>query len=515
MEWIQAVTIPTPASGPGRSSATPLPLPPDYRSTQTLLPVGVPIAVGNRIVFRGAAVSAPSMPTRVKEVWRADPGLSLEGVLGNAGQKVQIEDWRSKYAATNSQAALVQNAALGTLSSDGRHVYAVEDLPLPPPPQMIVEQQSGQPRHFGPLRDLIHHNRLRALDLTTGAVVWEIGGRAGAVPAELADVYFLGPPLPLAGSLYALGEKQSDCVSSASAADTGAVLWTQTLATVRTKLLLDVPRRLHAVHLAFRAGVLVCPTNTGVILGVDPLSRSLLWRTPTATSRPTPRKASRGTSRRRPFSGVSRIRLPIIVGDRVVYAGPDSDSIRCLNLRDGSLLWKVARAEEDRYVGGVRDGKVLVVGRLVCRALSLDKGEVLWQQATPEPSGLGVFCGKHFYLPLRDKGVLLLDLDRPAEAQRLDCRGGETPGNLVFHAGDLWSQDDLGISAYPQLATKLAQIDDVLKRRRIICRPGWSAASCCWRRATPRRRSSKSAPSWPRRGRRTRRIAPGPRCSRR
>ncbi len=258
-----------------------------------LLPVNVPVAAGNRLVFRGPGGVRALDTNTGREVWRADLGLSLEGVLRDPGQKVQVEDWLGKYRAIGAQAVLMQNSALGTLSCDGKHVYAVEDLPLPPPPQMIEEQQSGMPRHFGPLRNLIHHNRLRALDLATGKVVWEIGGRPGSVPAELADAYFLGPPLPLGGALYVLVDKQSDLRLLCLNADRGTLLWTQPLATMRTKLLLDVPRRIHAVHLAFRDGVLVCPTNAGALIGFDLLSRSLLWRTPTAIARSPRRRLAR------------------------------------------------------------------------------------------------------------------------------------------------------------------------------------------------------------------------------
>ena len=154
---------------------------------------------------------------------------------------------------------------------------------------------------------------------------------------------------------------------------------------------------------------------------------------------------------------------PTLAGKRVVYAAPDGDSIRCLSLRDGSLIWKAARADDDLYVGAVQDGRVLVVGRKSCRAISLDTGKELWKQAIPEPAGLGAFCGKRYYIPLRDTGVLVLDPERQNAPVRIDCKKRETKGNLLFHAGDMWSQDDGGVTAYPQLATKLGQVDDMPK----------------------------------------------------
>ena len=34
---------------------------------------------------------------------------------------------------------------------------------------------------------------------------------------------------------------------------------------------------MQAAHLAYADGILVCPTNAGVVLGVDLLSHSLVW----------------------------------------------------------------------------------------------------------------------------------------------------------------------------------------------------------------------------------------------
>ena len=224
-------TSPIPANGPGRSSAMPLPLPPDYRSTQTLLPVGVPIAVGNRIVFRGAGgVCALDANTGQGGV-ACRPGPQPRRRLGQRGpegadrglaEQIRRHEFPGCSGAERGAGHLEQRRparlrrrrpAATAAATDDRRAAVRSAAPL------------------RPLRDLIHHNRLRALDLTTGAVAWEIGGRAGAVPAELADVYFLGPPLPLASSLYALGEKQSELRLFCLSADTGAVLWTQTLAT--------------------------------------------------------------------------------------------------------------------------------------------------------------------------------------------------------------------------------------------------------------------------------------------
>jgi outer membrane protein assembly factor BamB/tetratricopeptide (TPR) repeat protein len=316
--------------------------------------------------------------------------------------------------------------------------------------------------YFSTLKDALEYNTLRALDVHTGAVVWEAGGLDRAVPSDLRKAYFLGPPLPLGGCLYALVEKAEDVNLVCLNPEKGELIWSQTLATARDKILVDVNRRMQAAHLAYADGVLVCPTNTGAVLGFDPLARRLLWAH-------TYRDKSVAPGEGQPYFAPEMFRAawkacaPIVRDGRVVFTAPDADSVRCLDLHDGSLVWKAARTEDDLHVGGVVAGKVLVVGRTSCRAFSLATGEPLWRHPTGEPSGLGEAGGHVFYLPLKQGAVLALDVDDPKASSRIDCRSGGAPGNLLFHQGFLWSQGVLTVAAYPQLAARFGQVEQRLR----------------------------------------------------
>src|SRR5205085_2352425 len=109
---------------------------------------------------------------------------------------------------------------------------------------------------------------------------------------------------------------------------------------------------------------------------------------------------------------------PLGSDGRVIFTAPDSNALHCLNLRDGRLLWKDKRQDEDVYVGGVLGGKVLVVGSKTCRALNLDNGMQAWSLETGVPSGVGVIAGEQFYLPLaeaartKEPGVCVLDVGK-------------------------------------------------------------------------------------------------------
>jgi outer membrane protein assembly factor BamB/tetratricopeptide (TPR) repeat protein len=460
------------------------------KSPQSVLTGAVPLAVGGRIILRSPSGVQSFDAETGRLLWQARSPLSLEALLANPGAKVQLRYWFDQYGPLRS--LLLTNSTVGTLSSDGQRIYAVEDLPLPPFPGLVQPDQPDEVRSLGPLRHVARHNRLKALDLASGAVVWEIGGqspkaaalrlppskgpaspapaRATRPPARMArdalleDAFFRGPPLPLGDELLVLVEKQEDVQLVCLGAARGEVRWTQDLAAAGEKMLLDVARHTHAAHLAFGEGILVCPTHCGAVIAVDPLARRLLWAhvyreppPPTNTEEETPAVS-------RPHETWTAC-APLIQAGRVVNTAPDAESVFCLDLHDGRLVWKAARMDDDLYIGGVFAGQVLVIGRTACRSLSLSTGEVLWRRTTGPPAGQGAAAGLVYYLPLADGGAFALDLAHPAASCRLEPRGSvERLGNLMFYRGTLWSQTAGGLTSFTPLQNRFDAIEARLAR---------------------------------------------------
>ena len=136
-----------------------------------------------------------------------------------------------------------EDGTYGTLSSDGRYVFSIEDLGLEAEPQrqsgaswsyrrsLGMRAAAGAGNH-GPC------NRLAARDLhqrQTG--VADRRGRRRRHPLAQAGIIFLGPPLPLRGQLYVLAEVNDEIRLLALDADTGDTLWSQQLAVVAAQLL--------------------------------------------------------------------------------------------------------------------------------------------------------------------------------------------------------------------------------------------------------------------------------------
>ncbi|HEV3257311.1 MAG TPA: PQQ-binding-like beta-propeller repeat protein, partial [Gemmataceae bacterium] len=478
---------------------------------QAILPAFFPIAADGKLIYRSFwGIHAVELKTG-KLKWEADSKYSLQRLHGDGRHMQYVMQWAPQYINMGKPNLLYENSVLGALSTDNSFVYAVEDLAVPP---YIQNVNFGGPfpnqgNMFGDLNDAVNQNKLQAYNLKSGKMAWEVGGpkKGGDADkdsnlkekdkekkdlADLTESFFLGPPLPLHGKLYVLIEKQQDLrlVCLEPRENEAVVVWAQTLATTQNKLVQDVTRRTQACHLAYGEGILVCPTNAGAVLGVDLLSHSLVWAHAY-------RDKGHATLEQQQMMGMGmmppgfkggygnnvnatewKVTAPIIQDGKVVFTAPDGNSVHCLNLSDGSLVWQAARGEDDLYLGGVVNAKVLIVSKKDCRALSLADGKQVWRVSTGLPSGQGVASDNLYYLPLKSRGaskdpeVCAIDVEKgnidSETKSRVHYRDGkeqrEVPGNLLLYEGDVISQTLSEVDAFPQLKVKLAQINQLLEK---------------------------------------------------
>jgi outer membrane protein assembly factor BamB/tetratricopeptide (TPR) repeat protein len=485
---------------------------------QPLIPAFVPITLTLRkgetitplVIYKDYhGVSARDLRDGRKLLWASPSNWSLQRMLTGGTQKQSaINSWLSFYN-TQIPQLLFENSTVNTLSSDGQYVYFVEDLAVPPPPQPNFNNMGFNPgmpadNNDKDTQDAIGHSRLYALDLMrTGALTWVAGD---AEKGPFSESYFLGSPLPLAGKLYLLTEKQQEirllCVDPTKidpVTHEPKVLSIQTLGMTQEKMQGDVFRRTTAAHLAYGEGILVCPTNAGAIFGVNLLENSLVWAYPYRDKNDVPEQPNMGMGRFRqpapagfqwgpdgqlhPILTQQRDQwkgsAPVIADGKVVFTAPDARSIHCVNLRDGSPVWRRPKLGDDLYLGNVHNGKVLIVGKKNVRGLSLATGETLWTLEAGTPSGQGIGSDNVYYLPLKDGGkekeprILGIDMDTGKVASQSKSRPRrkigdkiewETPGNLLFHEGNVISVTTDEIVVYQQLKNKIAEMDLALAK---------------------------------------------------
>ena len=456
----------------------------DVRS-QPAIPSWFPIVARDRVFARTTAGIAAFDLKGGKLLWESASALTLDGLAAEPATASHFDRWVEAYR-VNSPQLLLENSVIGTLSSDGRRVFAVEDLPLPPYPEnyagFLGKAGMGLALAFTPeLTDAVYGSRLLALDAASGKILWERGGRTPPPDPDarekdpavssppLHDSFLLGPPLPLGDKLYLLSKKDQSLRLMCLDPVKGEPLWTQNLALSKSRMVLDGGRRLHAAHLAYREGILVCPTNAGAVIALELPTHSLLWAHAYKEEEPLPEvDLGFGGIRRRPqpitappnLSPEWKTTAPVLAGNRVVFAAPDDRHIHCLSLRDGRPLWKVPQAAGEQFLAGVCDGKVLVVGSTDCRALDLETGAVLWSVAAGLPAGQGVFAGHDYWLPIkasvmdRQAGLAIIDLDKGELRDFLAAPAGALPGNLLAHEGTLISQGLDGVKAFPLIVEK-------------------------------------------------------------
>jgi outer membrane protein assembly factor BamB len=495
------------------------------------LPAFFPVAAAGKIIFRtydgvycvatreDATQQPPVKPGEA--LWWVNLDHSLHAMVKNPGKRAAVAPWwDNNYKTMGPQGIFFENPLIGSLSHDGQAVYFVDDIGLPPHPNVFANF-NGNPFNpstpsLGDLRSAVDHNKLYAMDMVSGKMVWRLGGHTGVQLTEeeekkittaaqyFVDCHFVGPPLPLNGKLYVMFEKAGDlrvaCLDPRKLVpdvepgpekrqtEVPEIVWVQTIGSPQMKLPQDALRRYQGVQLAYSDGVLVCPTNSGAVVGLDIMSHSLLW----AYSY---RKLTAAEQGMNPDGGIRRLggrvapgtaaaqqerwrsAAPVIVNGRVLFTAYDCDRLLCLDLRSGETVWEMSRANDDLYLGGVFGDKAVVVGKNSVKAIYVagDKqGQQAWSLQTGTVSGHGAASKGKYYLPIKaaidtkEPEIWVIDVERGKAESRTKARkrqlpAGSTaspaPGNLLFYEGEVYSQTAWELTAFPQLEVKLAEMN--------------------------------------------------------
>jgi tetratricopeptide (TPR) repeat protein len=362
-------------------------------------------------------------------------------------------------------------------------------------------------------------NELAAYELRTqGKIKWKVGGggdkRDFDAEPKLAGAYFLGPPLPLNGQLYVLAEINNEEIALVVLdAKTGKLQWQQQLVSTgesNSNGFQENYRRLTGATPSFADGVLVCPTSAGAVVAVDLATHKLLWGYEYPPGQPGPTQQMVAM---RFAMGNSGFPVPSYAGDRwadatatlvdgrVLFTPVEGEQpLYCLSLIDGKLLWKCDRGE-NVYIGGVQDGKVILVGKRKVQALSLtetvsrpapeppapkplwsldldrspvgpnaalpnaakDEGAKPVEVAAEEPAanaaasrgampaGRGYLSGGSYFLPLSTAEVARIDITKGKILSVARSRKGFIPGNLICYKGEVISLGVDSLDTFYQL----------------------------------------------------------------
>jgi outer membrane protein assembly factor BamB/tetratricopeptide (TPR) repeat protein len=509
------------------------------------LPGSFPVTTSDMLIFRGydgvygVATRDRVVAGRVVRagdvLWRSKTSAGLHQLMDSGwtddiDMKRDAQNWWNTYSSrqVNVSSILYENPLIGSLSHDGQNVYFVDDVAITPPPVFSNPdfgiQGGPQFRQSGDLADMVRAGRLVAVNMRTGNVVWDLGRvkpfeGGPPLPPLLSeeeadkttdafrlcrDAVFLSTPMPLNGKLYVLIE-QAGCIRLLcldprvlipvpGQTKKPALVWSQKLGKPNNPLPADSVRRYQNATLAAGEGIIICPTNSGVIVAVDIMSRSLLWAHAYRVLDNTKPVRAWDPNTGQPIIPQQlpndrwRSSGPIISNGRVLVTAYDSRKLECLDLRTGKVLWWVPHDANDLYVGGVVNDRVIVVGKNQVKAYHLtgedkenQKPKVAWEPVTiPTPTGHGAIGKNAFYVPVRQENAGVNNVPA-AEIWAIDIETGKPGaktaarkrndtaelakygiGNLVFQDGMVFSQSPWEVACYPQLELKIAEMNKLL-----------------------------------------------------
>ncbi len=357
------------------------------------------------------------------------------------------------------------NSITGSMTCDAEHLYAIEDMQILPTEGTIRAVSPGADNaNSWNNRVSRRSNRLIALpvDATGGVWVpaWSVGGGIGppdwfrvmdhdgdqqvsnsefrgsndqfrkidinsdgwisareseAVAgnsenhtSELAGHFFLGAPLVVGTRLYVMAEKERQLKLVVLDAATGSVIRSQRIGYVDTSIDSDMARYSLACTPRFSRGVVVCPTQKNVLVGIDEAGGNLLWTYYYGDLVKTEHDTGWAAVNR--LHGHRGFDAPLHVsGDQVFYLPRQSNRLHCIDLLSGQGIWAVDRQRAE-YVGHIDENVIVVVGRQHCRGLVRETGEQLWELRCGTPVGRGVCQNGTFLLPVEEGRVIAIDV---------------------------------------------------------------------------------------------------------
>lgn len=451
------------------------------------IPALPPLAINGKIVFRtlkGVQVLDAQTGT---PLWESSLENSPEAsIISTRLKGVNVPQARglfdpvpanqtlTPYNGTNPDShaltsLIYKNANWGSQSSDGQHLFIIENMRL-------NFGSSGSYRSFNRFRrgrntsqgTLWSSNQIVAYDLKSGQPIWRVGGTKFNEPFDLplAGTFFFGAPTPAGNELYVVGERDREIRVYALDPQTGEERWSQQIGNPDQDIETDMVRRWWIAPVAVGQGVLICPTTIGLLTAIDRLNHSILWSTQYSNVSSNNSGNRFNRIRQTPVESLGQRwcpSAPVITGNKVIYTPPDEKALICLDLITGLPCWTKRAKETSQYLAGVVDDHILLVGLNGVTSVSLANGKKIWNTAftgsAGPPSGQSVIADKRLHVPLQSGQVWTVDVDSGKVINKLfNAKDAEPLGNLIIYEGQFLSLNVSGLISYEQKQTFEAEI---------------------------------------------------------
>ena len=413
----------------------------------SLVPANVPLIVDGLVLVGSEKQFSAVDFTSGKRVWAVAAGGDVDE--GN-GIEMQFQPFqgRSRLVVTRDRDPWT-DFLQGHASSDGKFIFHIaKSLAVP-------DEDANNNFGLAARMNITNTtNTLQAINvLSEGELTWEVGGGKTTGDPRLAQVSFLGAPLPVDGVLYAIGKRLDEIVLVALNSDDGKLVWMQSLASSEETSRALYRRgsnanKSHSLTPSYSKGILVCPTGKNALVAIDTIGRRVLWGAQTT--------ANSSSSNRRSANSMKTLQNPqvFVENSRVVaFDVSDDPRILAVSLLDGSPLMKIGKAgvkvEDVLHVASVDESRVVLVEKNRVRAISSDSGRKLWLTSIRKfgpPTGRGYVSEKSLYLPTEGNAIIKIDLE---SGEVVDGVKTDRPlGNLILHQGRVISQRETSVSCF-------------------------------------------------------------------
>lgn len=381
-------------------------------------------------------------------------------------RRMRIE--RPTMSAATHRALFDETAGAMTIV-DGR-VFTIEQPHVRPSDVDDLEAAlAGVPDELVP-------NVLAAYDAVSVKLLWSKGG-AGPPEDGLIGARFLSTPVRIGARLAALYQLGADLMLLELLPD-GTILRRITLGSLADARLLA--RRV--LPMTATDDTLCVQTGMGAVMALNAGDLSLRWvatyeRTLQRTLElPNGVRVMLDTDAVLPADGWLQ-NPPLIRGDVVIVAPPDSNNLLAFDRRDGRLRWS-AGCPAARCVVGADHKRLFVAGSQI-EAFDLSDGGRAWREECAGVVGRAVLADDRLLVPT-DSEIVVLDA---ATGRRLRSGTGRSAagpfGNLLSWNGALYSVEWDGLRRFGDLTREMQEALERLRRRPDDDDARLKAASLC------------------------------------
>lgn len=478
-----------------------------FEQSIPILPRAQPLVVDGVVVRRSLnQVSAYDLASG-RQLWASE---SMSGA-GQSASRLTMNLSLQELMAQKLAQGLQVDSLQSRLSTDGEHVFTVESGSA-----VLAGPFSGSSRlrKQGKYQSQTQ-NSIVARYLRTGEFAWDLTAdvvlawlqesrsdrndeRITQPPAvedsvlegmqnsherkgnSLADIYFCGLPTPVDQQI--IGLVQIDDLLRLYAADsaTGRIEWSLNIAEAPRRSSADSDWRSLDCRITLIDGVLVCPTGAGLIVGVDPGTRSVLWSRRTSRADmplevtrlpfapPRPHRPWWQGWRDNKIMGAPAAASNLTAGDVVtnvpnsilIVAGPDTKELVALDPQCGRRVWALSVESPVDFVP-VED-RIVVLSRHTITAVDAASGEILWKVPCREPVGTGYsvrLAAEHgqkstkmyYVFPARGGLLIAVNCDDGSAIESVD-RLQSISGCLVLAGDRLVMQNPDRVSTWTMLS---------------------------------------------------------------